>query len=471
MTFREAWGAVRRRSRPWVAAGVTVATLVLVAIALQGTGERSPSVSPLPWASAPKAPIADGVPPGLAPATVPPRPDPCAALRELVTGSSPSRPAPPQLLGALSLDCLHVVPDPWGPAIAAALCETPPERELAVPVGWALAALDAGNASDPPVSDRVLACLLERAAAAEGAELAGLVDWLIRQTEAMPRHFNVVAPSERGLWLAAAIVRRRPPEDLAWWASFWAHLDRAGLPLRRYLLHVMGRDFGYVAARAFVEQCIEWEQFKGPIGPLAVGEAGAALLPFAPSSAPPAAELVPDSARMRLAMLYVVPSSRGLPDEVPWFASEEVQARIERMRREDALGSDPAALTWAVAYAGNQWRLTGDAVALEDLERRFAADEAPIEAFAADDRARLVAALRRAVGAQASPTPGATELAGALRVAIATGLRRATPKAILRLVTDLAPSLEHEGVRDLVVEMLQDRWSDLDPKTKARLTR
>lgn len=444
------------------AAGIAAAAIVA---ALSRTGPTPPP------GAAPSRPDGAGAPPGLAPAPVPARLDPCAALKRQVDGSPPDLRAAQGVLAALSPDCLPVVSDAWGQAIAVALCERPTDPDLTVPARWALAALVGGGANGAPLSERVTVCLLDRAAAAEGAELALLVEWLVGQTEALPRHFNVFAPSERGLALAAAVLRRRPPSDLAWWAKFWEHLQRSGLPLRRYLLHVMGRDFGYQAGLAFVTHCVAWEVFHGPVGPLAVGEAGAALQPFAPPSAPPAAELVPDSSRLRLAMLYVVPPLRGLPDEVPWFAAEEVQERLERLRREDALRSDPAAEMWAVAYAGNQWRLTGDAVALRDLER-FAADDRPIEAYAASDRERLVAALRRAADASASSAPGGGVLAGAVRAAVAGALQRGTPKALSRLVTELGPWLSgDEALRDALVEALGARLDDLDPRSRARLSR
>lgn len=206
---------------------------------------------------------------------------------------------------------------------------------------------------------------------------------------------------------------------------------------------------------------------------LAVAEAGSALQPFAPPSAPPAAELVPDSVRMRLAMLYVVPARPVGSDGIPWFAQEDVQARIEAMQREEAARpADPASVTWAVAYAGNQWRLTGDAVALRDLQRRFSSEAEPIEAYAPDDRTRLVAALRRAVYAAASSAPAERALVDDIRGAVAAGLQRGTPKALAKLVAEVAPRLsEDEELRDSFAEGLGARVFELDPKTRARLGR
>lgn len=111
-----------------LAIAALAAGLAFVASRPRQTGP-APAVEP---SATPRPPTADAAP-GLAPAPAAPRTDPCAALRRRVDGTPPDPRAAQAVLAALSSDCLPVVPDAWGQAIAAALCEQPTDPDLAVP--------------------------------------------------------------------------------------------------------------------------------------------------------------------------------------------------------------------------------------------------------------------------------------------------------------------------------------------------
>lgn len=399
--------------------------------------------------------------------------DTCGVLTQLVA-DGPTEETLPLLMAVLESlpgECGSQVPESWQIAAANWACRSGAPHGT-FPGSWAMQALKAATSE----GQDVLGCLVGHAAEVGQLEARELARILVRLSADKRR----IGPSGRGVRadeefvaVLQELLRARPPEDIAWWRSFWEGMRASGEKLRPYLYLAAGREAGFDALRSFIESSIEWEDWSQGVSNNVAMRAGWVLRDFRAGVDLSVRDMFPESARMRRVLMSSIPIMAMAPHvDVPWLGSDAAQARLSQFWLEST-GSDADGdqKGWRVDYIANQWDLTGDIVALRDLRTVFAESDEPIQGFDDEQWIRFATGLRAYSDRISGVRRRYAGNAPAIRAALEAAIQRATPQALQELTSRLRGHLADPDLRAIFSSMVQDRLHELPDKVGSGLTK
>lgn len=356
--------------------------------------------------------------------------------------------------------CQDRIPLSWRSFAAEAWCSGA-AMDSSVPAEWFLDAIEALNPRWLADGSDVARCLAGQSALSSAAFAGRLAAALSRATADLPRMLANAArpPSEELLALLREILEVRTPADAPWWESFWRGLGDDAAALRQHAYWAVGEIHGAEALWAFVDATMAWGAQDADAGLAAPRLAGGVLRHFfLDPSHPLVARLVPDSPRLRMALVYAVPLASTWPaTSTPLFSNEATQRGVSQRLAALQASSDAWELAWAAAYVGNEWTIAGFDVAAARLGSTGPAVDPPESPLGPLDRAQFAAAVLAHTTAISSRT--FADRAHVLRTQLQAILTRVSVPKLVALARTCR-SLPPEGTQ-LVAAMMQERRHEL----------